>query len=116
MHDKDDVDILYVPKKEGGKSLAIIEDSVDTSIQCLEDYIKSRGGRLITATRNNTNNTNIITRKRQEKQLLEHFKRQTSEISDENLDMAKEGNLKRETESLLIAAQNNAIRTISKQK
>ena len=29
----------------------------------------------------------------------------------QNLDMAKKGNFKRETESLLIAAQNNAIRT-----
>ena len=29
----------------------------------------------------------------------------------ENLDMAKKGNLKRETESLLMPAQNNAIRT-----
>ena len=32
-------------------------------------------------------------------------------ITWENLNMARKGNLKRETESLLIAAQNNAIRT-----
>ena len=37
----DDVDRLYVPKKnEGGRGIARIEDSVDTSIQRLEDYIK----------------------------------------------------------------------------
>ena len=34
-----------------------------------------------------------------------------SPLTWENLDMAKKGNLKRETESLLIATQNNAIRT-----
>ena len=32
-------------------------------------------------------------------------------FTPENLDLAKKGNLKRETESLLIAAQDNAIRT-----
>ena len=33
-----------------------------------------------------------------------------------NFDMTTKGSLKRETESLQIAAQNNAIRTMSKQK
>ena len=32
-------------------------------------------------------------------------------LTPENLDLAKKGNLKRETESLLIASQDNAIRT-----
>ena len=40
-------------RKEGGRGIASIEDSVDVSIQRLEDYIEKRGGRLITATRNN---------------------------------------------------------------
>ena len=48
----------------------------------------------------------------EEKQLYRSFKRLISNISHEkNLDMAKKRKLKRETESLLIAAQNNAIRT-----
>ena len=34
---RDDVDRLYVSRKEGGKELACIEDSVDASIQRLED-------------------------------------------------------------------------------
>ena len=41
LHSKDDVDRLYVPRKEGGRGLASIEDSVDISIQRLEDYIKN---------------------------------------------------------------------------
>ena len=40
LHPRDDVDRLYVPRKEGGIGLAGIEDSVDTSIQRLEDYIE----------------------------------------------------------------------------
>ena len=41
MHPKDDVDRLYVPRKEGGRGLASIQDNVDASIQRLEDYIKN---------------------------------------------------------------------------
>ena len=37
LHPRDDVDRLYVPKKEGGRELARIEDSVNASIQRLED-------------------------------------------------------------------------------
>ena len=40
LHPKDDVDRLYVPRKEGGRGLDSIEGSVDTSIQRLEDYIE----------------------------------------------------------------------------
>ena len=59
---RDDVDRLYVSKKkkkEEGRGLANIEDSVDASIQRLEDYIENSGGRLITATKNNTDDTRI---------------------------------------------------------
>ena len=38
---------------------ASIEDSVDESIQRFKDCIEKRGGKLIIATRNNTDNTNI---------------------------------------------------------
>ena len=38
LHLRDDVDRLNVPRKEGGRGLTSIEDSVDTSIQRLEDY------------------------------------------------------------------------------
>ena len=39
LHPRDDVDRLYVSRKEEGRGLASIEDSVDASIQRLEDYI-----------------------------------------------------------------------------
>ena len=53
MHHRDDVHILY--KKERGRRLAMIELCVDASIQQLEDNIEKRGGRMIVAIRNNTN-------------------------------------------------------------
>ena len=57
LHPRDDVDRLYVSRKEGGRGLASIEDSVDASIQRLEDYIEKHERGLITAIRNNTDNT-----------------------------------------------------------
>ena len=54
LHPRDDVERLYVPRKEGGRGLTSIEDSVDASIQRLEDYIQKHEGGLITATRNDT--------------------------------------------------------------
>ena len=38
---KDDVDRLYVSRKEGGRGLASIEDTVNASIQRLEDYVEN---------------------------------------------------------------------------
>ena len=53
LNPRDDVDRLYVPRKERGKGLASIKDSVDTSIR-LEDYIEKHEIGLITAIRNKT--------------------------------------------------------------
>ena len=48
----------------------------------------------------------------EEKQLHGYFNRQTQEISHQKIwTWLRKGNLKRETESLIIAAQDNAIRT-----
>ena len=67
LHLRDDVDRLYMSRKEGGRVLTSIEDSVDASIKQLEDYIEKPRKRVITATRNNTEVTKTsrmeITRK-----------------------------------------------------
>ena len=117
LYPKDDVDRIYVSRKEGGKGPASTEDSVDASIHRLEDYIQKHDGGLITATRNDTDNTMdnrmIITRKQkwEGKQLYGRFKRLKNISQDKTWTWLKKRNFKRETESLLIAAQNNAVRT-----
>ena len=75
-------------------------------------------GGLITTTRSDTDNTktNRMTisrkQKREEKQVYGCFKGLISNISHEKTwTWLRKGNLKRETESLLIAAQNNTIKT-----
>ena len=87
LHPIDDVDRLYVPRKKGGRGLASIEDSVDTSIQRLEDYIEKHQRGLITAIRNNTDNTidNRMTKTKKQKwegkQLHGRFKLLINNIS-----------------------------------
>ena len=57
LHPRDDVDRLNVSRKEGGRGLASIKDSVDASIQRLEDYVEKHDRGMITAIRNDTDNT-----------------------------------------------------------
>ena len=56
LHPREDVERLYVSRKEGGRRLGSIEDSVDASIQRLKDYIEKHERGLITAIRNDTDN------------------------------------------------------------
>ena len=67
LHPRDDVDRLYVSRKEGGRGLASIEDGGDASTQRFEDYIGKHKEGLFTAIRNEAkktmNNRKKITRK-----------------------------------------------------
>ena len=55
---RDDIDRLYVSRKEGGGGwdVANIEDSIDASIWGFENYIKKSKERRVTATRNSIDN------------------------------------------------------------
>ena len=107
---------MYLEKRRG-RRLASIEDTVDASIQRPEDYLENQERGLITTIRNDTDNTideRMTTRKQkwEGKQLYGRFKRLINNISHQKIwTWLKKGNPKRETESLLIAAQDNAIRT-----
>ena len=54
---RDDVDRLYVSRKEEGRGLASIESSADASILQAEDNIEKHEEGLITAIKNDTYNT-----------------------------------------------------------
>ena len=57
LHPRDDVDRLYVSRKEGGGGLASIEDTGDAPIKWLKDYIEKHERGLIITIRNDTDNT-----------------------------------------------------------
>ena len=69
LYSRDDVDSLYVSRKNGGRGFVSIEDSGDASIQRLEDHIGKHEGGLITAIKNDTDNmmTNRMTITRKQK-------------------------------------------------
>ena len=100
VHPRDDVDRLYVSRKEGGIGLASIEDSVDASIQRFEDYIEKHEGGLFAVIRNDTDNTmnnrkTIRKQKWEEKQLYRRFKRPINNISHQKTwTWLRKGNLK----------------------
>ena len=100
------------------------EDSPASKIALMDQHknssaaLKRTKERLITEANKITESirTNRATKTRkqkcEEKQLCRYFKRQTGEISHENTWIwLWKGNLKKEAESLLTAAQNNAMRT-----
>ena len=86
LHPRDDVDRLYVSRKEGGRGLARIEDTVDASIQRREDHIEKHERGLITTIRNDTDNTideRVTTTRKQKwegKQLYGRSKRLINKI------------------------------------
>ena len=96
LHPRDDVDRLYVSRKEGGRRLASIENSIDALIQQLENNIEKHEEGLITAIRNDTDNMMAnritITRKQkwEEKQLYGCYKQH---LTQENVDVAKKRKL-----------------------
>ena len=81
LHPRDVVNRLYVYRREGRRGFASIEDSVEASIQRLEDYMEIHERGLITAIGNDTANTiddrMTTTRKQkwEKKQLYGCFKR-----------------------------------------
>ena len=85
---------------------------------CMNTTTQKHDGGLITTIRNDNDNTMdnrmTITRKQKQegKQLYGRFKRRINNILHDKIwTWLRKGNFKRETKSLLIAAQNNAIRT-----
>ena len=93
----DNVDRLYVPRKEGGRDFASIEDSINTSIQRLEEYIKTlrktdhSDRKQYRQHKHQQKKCNQKT-KMLRKELCEHFKRQKKRnLTRENLNIAKKG-------------------------
>ena len=122
LHPKSDVDRLYIPGKEGGRGLISIEDGVELAIRGLDAYVHGSGERLIQAVRggkvDGLEAVSVLKWSEKEERLEDweervphgQYLRQTKVRSDQCWAWLQNGDLKRETESLIVAAQNQSIR------
>ena len=118
LHPKDSECRLNLPRKEGGRGLIGVEDCVDLAVRSLRKYVSQNEDRLIVAARGNDmverdNEEEFKKRKREERKTEWREKPLHAEsISSEgSWFWLKIGKMKKETEGLLIAAQDQALRT-----
>ena len=124
LHPKSHVDRLYISRKEGGRGLISIEDCVELAIRGLEVHVYESEERLIQAARRDKTDgleaASVLKRSKKEKTLEDceakvvhgQYLRQTKEVkSDQCWAWLQNGDLKREKEILVMAAQNHSIRT-----
>ena len=124
LHPKSDVDRLYIPRKEGGRGLISIENYVELATRGLEVYVHEIEERFIQAATedkiDNLEAASVLKRSKKakrledwkEKVLRSQYLRDTKEvISDQCWAWLQNGDLKRETQSLIVATQNQSIRT-----
>ena len=123
LHPKSsDVNRLYIPRKEGGRGLISIEDCVELAIRGSEVYVHGNEERLIQAARGDKMDglvaASVLKRSKKEKRLEDweekvvngQYLRQTKKVkSDQCWAWLQNGDLKRETESLIVAANLEQI-------
>ena len=124
LHPKSDVDRLYIPRKEGGRGLISTEDCVELAIRGLEVYVHGSEERLIQAARRDKIDgleAAVVLKRSKKEERLENWQekvlhgqylRQTKKVrSDQCWAWLQNEDLKRETESFIVATQNRGIRT-----
>ena len=125
LHPKSNVDRFYLPRKDGGRGLLGVDDAVPIASASLQRYVKRSTERVLsslaTLVDDEINEPEVDLKKQKrmerkeswkEKALHGQFLRQTDEVAGTSRWLwLKQGSLKRETESLILAAQEQAIRT-----
>ena len=116
---------MYLSRSEYGRGLIGLQDTVDTAILRLINYVRNSKERLLIATctieededremprEYKKRKNNERKKHRAQKQLHAQFIRQTmSKASEDQWGWLRNGCLKRTTEALMMAAQRQAIRT-----
>ena len=123
-----DIDRLYIPRSEGGKGLMGVEDCVNQEDISLREYIHGLPDSALPAIAKETckepdtnskqakRNTRLQRKARfREKVMHGQFERQTEGVRDHESTFRwlRCSNLKRETEALIMAAQEQSLRTNS---
>ncbi|XP_067945076.1 uncharacterized protein [Watersipora subatra] len=125
LHPRSDVDRVYVERDQGGKGLMSVEETVNYESHRLKKYTESSAvefirtaGKIVNTNsedgRQEYGNHQKTERKQNwhDKPMSEQHLRQTEDqVAKETCQWMKRGFLKRATESLIIAAQDQALRT-----
>ena len=127
LHTRSNVARLYLPRKEGGRGLIGIEESVRKERKSLYGYLRESTEWMLQAALKEKvvveeENLQDYERRRKEekvkswkeKALHSEFVQQTSDLAgEESWRWLRDGFLKKETEGLILAAQEQALRTNS---
>eukprot|EP00112_Aurelia_sp_Birch-Aquarium-sp1_P003300 Seg1367.7 transcript_id=Seg1367.7/GoldUCD/mRNA.D3Y31 product="Retrovirus-related Pol polyprotein from type-1 retrotransposable element R2" pseudo=true protein_id=Seg1367.7/GoldUCD/D3Y31 len=128
LHPKSDVDRLHLPRKLGGRGTCSIEDCVEEERRSIAMYLSQTQEELLKFARTklklptqNESKLEFKNRKEnekisawKEKRLHGQFAKDTDAIkTNESFNWLCKGELKRETESLILAAQEQALNTNS---
>ena len=124
QHLKADVDRLYLHRCEGGRRLIGLEDCVQVEVHCLENSLSTSKEKMLKdVSRSRIIKNNKYGRSKEEihkdhqekykvKSLHGQFRKAKEEVRDKrSCDSLKKGYLKKETESTIVAAQDQALCT-----
>ena len=129
QHPKADVDRLYLKRYDGGRGLIGVEDCVQEELNSLDKYLSASKEKILkevslSSTLENKKHgksKGYIQKKHQEeyenKALHSQFQNSTKKVKgNKSWDWLKKGYLKKETESTIIAAQDQALCTRNMRK
>ena len=125
LHLQADIDRLYFKRSEGGRGLMSVEDSANSEINRLSRYVEGCNGSLLEAVYKEevlrcyakSCEAESLQQERkerfQEKQLHREFWRNTLVRDKTTWEWLKKGRLKKEMDGMIIAAQDQVLRTNS---
>ena len=125
LHPRACVARLYIPREIGGKGMQSVEDCINTERRALGQYLKHNQDEWLTKAWNEKvisvdeeperYKEQTVNQRKEEwenKQMQGQYLRQTKEIAHEgSWQWLMRGELKKETEGMLMAAQDQALRT-----
>ena len=115
---------LYLPRKEGGRGLISIEDCVDIAELSLKEYVMRSKEKIISAARGNVTkevkSAKAYKKRRKEEREAsvwekelhgQHFRQMKEVGAKESWTWLQRGELKKETEGMIMAAQSQSLKT-----
>ena len=125
LHPRSDVDRLYLPRKIGGRGLLQILQTVEEETRSLNDYIQKSKEKLLIEVRKQRVLNTTGTKKEYKKTTLntrlqnwttkalhgQHHRETANKLDASNWLWLQKGTLKKETEGLIFAAQEQALQT-----